>query len=323
MSSSSAQSAPPPATPARPGGRGAAAEPPLRLEERTSSDEPILEPYQRRGCEDTHPLLTRVLRRSYPDGDCEVTVTRRPRTTQRRRGPYRSRAAGGAHERTAIQALEARARSATRARATVRRSIQAGGLDHLLTLTYRENRTDADQCDRDLTRFLRLVRAAMPAGYKYVAVFERQKRGAGHWHLAVAGWQQVAVLRALWLKVIGDGNIDVKSWVGRGRAGECSAKLAGYLSKYITKSAEGHTEFSHRYRKSHNIRIQECVEEYDESDLHRVAIAAIRRFTGRDARFILHGDAGGERFIWACSWGGIAGTADTVRRWASEPQRPS
>lgn len=79
----------------------------------------------------------------------------------------------------------------------MRRSIQAGASDRMLTLTYRENRTDARQCHADLPRFLRLVRDALPDDYKYVAVFERQKRGAGHWHLAVAGWQRACLLREL------------------------------------------------------------------------------------------------------------------------------
>jgi hypothetical protein len=237
----------------------------------------------------------------------------------RRRGPYRGCTEAASRERTVQQVVEDFARTATQARSTVRRLIQAGGLDHLLTLTYRENRTDARQCQADLTRFLRVVRDTMPEGYQYVAVFERQKRGAGHWHLAVAGWQQVRLLRAFWQKVVGDGNIDVRSWVGRGRPGECSARLAGYLSKYITKSIDEHVEFAHRYRRSHNITVEECIDEYDDADLDRVAAAAFRGLGGREPRFILRGDAGGQCFLWACSWGGIPGEAETVRRCGPEP----
>jgi hypothetical protein len=49
----------------------------------------------------------------------------------------------------------------------VRRLIQAGGLDHMLTLTYCDNRIDALRFHDDLTRFLRLVRAAIP-DFEYV-----------------------------------------------------------------------------------------------------------------------------------------------------------
>ncbi len=187
----------------------------------------------------------------------------------------------------------------------MRRSIQAGALDHMLTLTYRENRPDARQCHADLTRFLRLVRDALPDDYKYVAVFERQKRGAGHWHLAVAGWQRVCLLRELWRRVVGEGNIDVRSWAGRGRSGECSAKLAGYLSKHITKDIGERAEPAHRYRRSHNIVVEEWVEEFEDPDLGRVANAVFARFPGGKPQFILRSEAGSECFIWACSWGGI------------------
>ena len=168
----------------------------------------------------------------------------------------------------------------------MRRSIQAGASDHMLTLTYRENRTDARQCHADLPRFLCPVRDALPDDDKYVAVFERQKRGAGHWHLAVAGWQRVCILRELWRRVVGEGNIDVRSWAGRGRSGECSAKLAGYLSKYITKEIDERAESAHRYRRSHNIVVEEWVEEFEDPDLGRVASAVFARFPGGNPRFI-------------------------------------
>jgi hypothetical protein len=168
----------PPATPARPGGRGAAAEPP-RLEERTSSDADSSQ------CPDAEKVdraavKTRARIRRYPDGGLEVTVVRRPPTKQLRKICGRQSANGAECQRTVIEQIEDYARSATRAQSTVRRLIQAGGLDHMLTLTYRENRTDARQCDADLTRFLRLVRDGLQKDYPYVAVFERQKRGAGH-----------------------------------------------------------------------------------------------------------------------------------------------
>ena len=193
-------------------------------------------------------------------------------------------------------------RSETRARAVVRRLIQAGGLDHMLTLTYRENQTDVGQCANDLSRFLRLVRQHIP-GYKYVAVFERQKRGAGHWHLAVAGWQNVTLLRALWRQVVGQGNIDVRAVRGSG-SGDTSAKLAAYLSKYITKTLGDQTELAHRYRRSHNIRIDERVEEYEDGNLARVAEDIFRRFPGGGPNCYIQTDLHAEAFIWACSWGG-------------------
>jgi hypothetical protein len=251
--------------------------------------------------------MTRARIRQYPHGDLEVTVVRRPPATQLRKVHGRQRADTDQCRRTLIEQVEDYARSATRAQSTVRRLIQAACLDHMLTLTYRENRIDARQCDADLTRFLRLVRDNLQSDYPYVAVFERQKRGAGHWHLAVAGRQNVSLLRTLWRKVVGEGNIDVRSWSGRGRSGECSARLAGYLSKYISKDINQRPETPHRYRRSRNIVVQETVEEFEDADLDHVASDVFTRLINSNPRFILRGDAGGQCFLWACSWGGSPG----------------
>lgn len=144
-------------------------------------------------------------------------------------------------------------RSLRRSKATVRRKCMAGGLDHLLTLTYRENMTDTEQGHKDVTRFLRLVRKSQP-NYKYVMVAEYQKRGAIHFHLAVKGFQQVQLLRSIWRSVIGEGNIDVSRKNYTGRAQWRMAKLAGYLTKYITKDAL--TAFGRqRYRVAEGIEI--------------------------------------------------------------------
>ena len=112
---------------------------------------------------------------------------------------------------------------------------------------------------------------------------------------------------------MGDGNIDVRSWVGKGRPGECSARLASYLSKYITKSLEEAADSPHRYRRSHNIAIEEAVEEYDDADLNRVAAAVFARQARREPGFILRVESGCEAFLWACSWGRIPGDPDMDR----------
>jgi hypothetical protein len=135
-------------------------------------------------------------------------------------------------------------RSQRRAASGLRRACQTMDADHLVTLTYRENVTDFEIAARDLTRFIRIVTSKKPT-WQYVAVPERQQRGAFHWHIAVRGWQDVAFLRAAWLSVVGknQGNIDVaapRAWSSR-RADQREApppsiRIAFYLSKYISKS---------------------------------------------------------------------------------------
>ncbi len=73
-----------------------------------------------------------------------------------------------------------------------------------LTLTYRENVTDYKQTCSDLSRFVRKVKRELP-GWVYVAIPEKQKRGAWHWHMAVIGRQDVNLLRECWRAVVGEG----------------------------------------------------------------------------------------------------------------------
>jgi hypothetical protein len=117
----------------------------------------------------------------------------------------------------------------------------------MLTLTYRENMLDRERIRRDVDVMLKRIRRVIPT-FEYVCVFERQKRGAWHAHLACRRVQShylhrgkvvqsYALLRLMWHGAAGDGagNIDVS----RGRAAKRStAKLAGYLSKYISKGFE-------------------------------------------------------------------------------------
>lgn len=138
-----------------------------------------------------------------------------------------------------------RQRSTRRARTKVRRLAKLKGLTVLLTLTYRENMVDRDRMARDLDVFLKRVRRVIQ-GFEYVAVFERQKRGAWHAHIAVRRiltfYVQKGVLvrsydllRSMWRGVVGadNGNIDISR---NKKVNRSSAKLAAYLSKYIGKT---------------------------------------------------------------------------------------
>lgn len=134
-------------------------------------------------------------------------------------------------------------RSTRRARTTVRRLCKSKGLNTMLTLTYAENMQDRSQMARDFDVFVKRVRRAIP-GFQYVCVFEQQKRGAWHAHIAVprilshyhSGGVLVRsydLLRSMWRGVIGaGGNVDVSR---NKRVGRSSSKLAGYIAKYIGK----------------------------------------------------------------------------------------
>lgn len=155
--------------------------------------------------------------------------------------------------------LENRERSTRRARTKVRRLAKAKGLTTLLTLTYRENMLDRDRMQRDLDVFLKRVRRVIP-GFQYIAVFERQKRGAWHAHLAVERVQShylakgcmvrsYDLLRRMWRAVVGEdnGNVDVSRNKAVARS---AARLAAYLSKYIGKTFDQAERYVNAYSAS-------------------------------------------------------------------------
>lgn len=149
-----------------------------------------------------------------------------------------------------------------RAKRGCRYKIKAAGLNSMLTCTYRENMVDFDRMRADWNSMLKKLARAIP-GFRAVYGFEPQSRGAWHVHAAidklpthlvvfegsgrharkvrVRSWDYV---RRLWHSVVGkdNGNIDLDGHrrsrygvKGNYRAKESLAKLAGYVSKYLTK----------------------------------------------------------------------------------------
>lgn len=142
-------------------------------------------------------------------------------------------------------------RASRRARTKVRRLCKHLGLTTMLTLTYRENMQHRERMARDFDVFMKRLRRVCP-GLPYVCVFERQKRGAWHAHVAVPRVLSVYVvrgsmvksfdlLRSMWRGVVGldNGNVDVSR---NKRVGRSSGKLAAYLAKYIGKAFEDNPE---------------------------------------------------------------------------------
>lgn len=193
-------------------------------------------------------------------------------------------------------------RAARRARSRLRQLTLAAGCDHLVTLTYRKNVTDYSQSSNDLSRFIRKVRRRFP-DWVFVAVPEKQKRGAWHWHLAVIGRQDVGFLREAWRSVVGEGNIDVKPPPKKGRKHRRMGIVA-YLSKYLAKTfSEECRELNvHRYRSSQGIRIPiqpVAVPAEARANISAYAIEQLRQLTG-DVSFVWVDESG--MAGWACCW---------------------
>lgn len=132
--------------------------------------------------------------------------------------------------------------------------------DRLLTLSYRRNEENREVVKADFKRFVRMVRKEYPE-WQYVAVLEKQDRGAYHLHVAVHGWQRINFLRRCWYKALGGkgdevgemtpGQIDVTSprkakWGTQLREWRTS-KLAQYLTKYLGKTFDETTSEKKRY----------------------------------------------------------------------------
>lgn len=156
--------------------------------------------------------------------------------------------------RTPEDVQRSRDAAAQRARSNVRRRCKHLQLCELVTLTYRENMVDRDRLMRDFDVFMKRLKRVAPHLH-YVAVAERQKRGAWHMHIAVPRVlshyayrghlvRSYDLLRSLWRGVVGadNGNIDVAR---RRRVRGSLRRLAAYLSKYIGKAFADDTRPAH------------------------------------------------------------------------------
>jgi hypothetical protein len=171
--------------------------------------------------------------RSYPTGDVELSAIRLNPDDSLRRG-------GGAKRKNSTKkqmdpvTLE---KSVKRSRTTVRRKCLALQADRMLTLTFRDNVTDLSDAWKCLKYFTKLMRWRYGDQWAYIAVPERQKRGAVHFHLAIRGFYNVRTLRRLWLRAAGhrEGNIDITSPRKHGHNDWNPSLIAAYLAKYMGK----------------------------------------------------------------------------------------
>lgn len=223
-----------------------------------------------------------------PHGQVEVSVTPANRETiiNLRMGfnplldsPRKRRTVEEQAERDA----ENRARAAKRARQSVRHLVKSLFADHMLTFSYRDNVEDRAKVAADWKEFVRLFRLRYP-DWRYLAVLEKQERGALHIHVAVTGKQDIKWLLRCWLLAIGQTPEQVADWYIRGiklgsqslgavnveppkrRWGGTSKKwqrnkLAGYLTKYIGKEFEESDKGAKKYWHSRNV-IRPVVEKF-------------------------------------------------------------
>lgn len=136
-----------------------------------------------------------------------------------------------------------RKRAVRRSRTTMRRKAKelyakTQGNVYMLTLTYAENMEDFGRACQDLRNFIRRVNYRLDRKCDYIAVPERQKRGAWHWHILIdvyMDWKE-------WERIWGHGFI----WVRKVRN---LTHAIRYVVKYVAKTFEegGVRVGQHRY----------------------------------------------------------------------------
>lgn len=146
-----------------------------------------------------------------------------------------------------------RQRSTARARANIADRLLAMRADRIATLTYRRNETDLPVSREHLRKFIAGMRARYPK-WKCVAVAERQKRGAVHWHMGVRGFQDIPFMRQLWCHIIGEAGA---GQVNVGRRVRDPRRLS-YIAKYVGKDmdADERPRYGHHYVVSRGLEFQ-------------------------------------------------------------------
>ncbi|VVE74045.1 bacteriophage-related protein [Pandoraea anapnoica] len=189
-------------------------------------------------------------RRDFGEGMQEIHATRFDRYMRTQSMHLIPKAKRGESEKKEDNRLVA----AKRAKREVRLRCKSMQADRMITLTYRENMQDKERLKRDYDKLRR--RLGKLQYYQYIAVPERQKRGAWHIHIAVRGRQNYRVLRSIWRSIVGadNGNVDVRNPF---RQKGLRHKLAGYLGKYITKDFAEHKMNEKRYWTSKGITVPE------------------------------------------------------------------
>jgi hypothetical protein len=144
-------------------------------------------------------------------------------------------------------------KAGSRARRKVRLLVKNMGATNLVTLTRRESVQQvsagnfwseqewSDAWDK-LRRNLRRILGDFP----YVGVLEPHDKGNFHLHIAWVGKVNVKLMRRLWWGICGGagtGNVD-SQYIKTASGADRSAKIARYISKYVTKRFEEEGRFN-------------------------------------------------------------------------------
>jgi len=144
---------------------------------------------------------------------------------------------------------EAIEKASARAKRKVRYLVKNMGATHLCTLTKRElSGSDCWSHDDWAKAWDRLRRALEKAigSFPYVAILEQHQKGNFHLHIAWVGKINLNLMRPLWWGICGgrgQGNVDAR-YIKVRQGLERADRIAGYISKYVTKAFEQTSRFN-------------------------------------------------------------------------------
>jgi hypothetical protein len=135
------------------------------------------------------------------------------------------------------------AKAAARAKTRMRLLVKNMAASHLCTLTRRETQETGywspEQWAKAWDRLRRVLVKAI-GEFPYVAILEQHKKGNYHLHIAWCGRINLNLIRPAWWSVCGgrgSGNVDAQ-YIKVRQGGDRSARIARYISKYVSKGFE-------------------------------------------------------------------------------------
>lgn len=215
-----------------------------------SDRDPVYRPIANHACfDEAEHFLLKI--QSFNGGGYEGTVrlVNAQQIADLQNAPRRT----GKREKPEERSAESLERSRFRASQKVRYHAKNIAANRLLTLTKRETDatgfSTADEWQQDWARFCRVYKKYYPGQpFMFVAVLEQHK-GSEHLHLHIATYSKhkmpIEVMRGIWWEVCGGrgmGNVDVRYIRQQGQHG--TARIAKYLSKYISKGFEDLERFN-------------------------------------------------------------------------------
>lgn len=190
---------------------------------------------------------------------------------------------GGSSEEESSESISYR--SLSRTRKMVFDYARCNVFDYFVTLTFNPKLVDSfdyEECQKTMTSWLNNLRRKCP-DLKYIGVPELHKSGRYHFHFLMSGIDDLEMVDSGHITPNGQVVYNLPAYKYGFSTAICvyesGAKLAGYLSKYISKDLAKHTKGRKRYWCSRNLALPAV-------DVCLMSLQEIKeKFSGREVVF--------------------------------------